>query len=86
MLVTETTDGFWATIDALQSLGESKRVSFHTFSLPEDQCIRLLSKNLGNCMPEAETKEELKALHINVRLHCNSGRSAGVRTPRRTFP
>jgi hypothetical protein len=36
------------------------------FSLPEDRCVHLLSKNLGKRMPEAEMKEELEALHVSV--------------------
>jgi hypothetical protein len=38
MLVRETADG------ALKSVGEGKGVSFHTFSVPEDRCVRLLLK------------------------------------------
>jgi hypothetical protein len=56
MLVPEITDGFRASIGALQSLGEGKGVSFHTLSLPEDRCVLLLSKTLGKRMPEAEIK------------------------------
>jgi hypothetical protein len=41
-------------------------VGFLTFSLPEHRCVRLLLKNLGKRMPEAEIREELEALHINV--------------------
>jgi hypothetical protein len=37
MRVSETADGFRATIGALRSLREGKGVSFHTFSLPEDR-------------------------------------------------
>jgi hypothetical protein len=66
MLVPETADGFRATISALRSLGEGDGVSFHTFSLPEDRCVRLLLKNLGKHMPEAEIKGELEALRIHV--------------------
>jgi hypothetical protein len=66
ILVPETADGFRATIGVLRSLDVSKGVTFHTFSLPEDQCVRLLLKNLGKCMPEAEIREQLEALHINV--------------------
>jgi hypothetical protein len=66
MLVPEIADGFRATIGALRSLDESEGVSFHNFSLPEDRCLRLLLKNLGKRMPEAEIPKELEALHINV--------------------
>jgi hypothetical protein len=44
ILVSETADGFRETIGALRSLDESKGVSFHTFSLPDDRCVRLLLK------------------------------------------
>jgi hypothetical protein len=66
MLVPERADDFRDTIGALRSLGKGKGVSFHTFSLPEDRRICLLLKNVGKRMPEAEIKEELEALHINV--------------------
>jgi hypothetical protein len=57
MLLPESADGFRATIGALRSLDVSDGVSFHTFSLPEDSCVRLLLKNLGKLMPEAEIRE-----------------------------
>jgi hypothetical protein len=66
MLVPETPVGFRATIGALQSLEEGKVMNFHIFSFSEDRCECLLLKNLGKRMPEAETEEELEALHINV--------------------
>jgi hypothetical protein len=66
MLVPEAADGFRVTIGALLSLGEGEDMSFHTLSLPEDRCVRLLLKNLGKRMPEAEIKGELEALHIHV--------------------
>jgi hypothetical protein len=66
MLVPETAGGFRATISALRSLREGEGVSFHTFSLPEDRCVRLLLKNLGKRMPEAEIKGEIEALRIHV--------------------
>jgi hypothetical protein len=65
MLVPETADCFRATIGALRSL-EIEGVSLHTFLLAEDRCVRLLSKNVGKRMPEAEIREELEAFHINV--------------------
>jgi hypothetical protein len=42
MIVPGTADGFRATVSALRSLDWSKGVTFHTFSLPEDRCVRLL--------------------------------------------
>jgi hypothetical protein len=68
MLVPETADGFRATIGALRSLDVSEGVSFYTFSLLEDRCVRLLLKDLGKRMPKAEIREELEALHINVQV------------------
>jgi len=47
MLVPATAAGFRTTVTALRSLDASRGVSFHTFSLPEDRCVRLLVRNLG---------------------------------------
>ena len=41
-------------------------MSFHTFTLPEDRCARLLVKNLGRGMPESVVREELETLGIHV--------------------
>jgi hypothetical protein len=68
MLVQPTTDGFRATVSALQSLDGSKSVSFHTFSLPQDRCVRLLVKNLGRQMAEDVVQEKLESLGICVQL------------------
>ena len=43
-----------------------KGVSFHTFTLPEDRCARLLVKNLGRGMPESVVRQELETLGIYV--------------------
>jgi hypothetical protein len=48
-----------ATVSALRSLDERESVNFHTSSLPEDRCVRLLVKNLGKRMPESVVREEL---------------------------
>jgi hypothetical protein len=48
--------------------------------------VRVLLKNVGKRMPEAEIREELEALHINVVAVINSGQSDGSRTPRRIVP
>jgi hypothetical protein len=60
MVVTSTAEGFRATFSALRSLEGKKGVSFHTFSLPEDRCVRLLVKNLGRFMPKGVVREELE--------------------------
>jgi hypothetical protein len=62
IIVPGTADGFRATVSALRSLCGSMGVTFHTFSLPEDRCVRLLVKNLGRQMPESVVREELEAL------------------------
>jgi hypothetical protein len=76
MLVPRTAEGFRAAVSALRSLGGSKGLSFHTFSLPEDRCVRLLVKNLGRLMPEKVVREELENLGISVQgiLLLRSGR------------
>jgi hypothetical protein len=59
-------------------------VSFHTFSLPEDRCLRLLVKNLGQRMPENAVREELESLNIQFQGSCSSDPAAATRTPPRT--
>jgi hypothetical protein len=66
MVIPSTADGFRAKVSALQSLDGEKGVSFHTYSLPEDRCIRLLVKNLGRQMPESVVREELEFISMNV--------------------
>ena len=66
MVVPSTSDGFRAAVTALQSLDGKEGVSFHTFTLPEDRCVRLLVKNLGRGMPESVVREELESLNIRV--------------------
>jgi hypothetical protein len=66
-------------------------VSFHTCSLPEDRCVRLLAKNLGKRMPESVVREEVEFLNIRVQevLQLQSGRCdqdpAKVRSPTHLF-
>jgi hypothetical protein len=79
ILVPETAVGFWATISALRSLGESEVVSFHTFSLPEDRCVR-------KRMPEKEIREVLETLHIQVQAVMQLHSGDGTRTLRSTVP
>jgi hypothetical protein len=66
MVVPSRTDGFRATVSTLWSFNGREGVSFHTYSLPEDRCLRLLVKNLGNRMPESVVREELESLNIPV--------------------
>ena len=50
MVVPKTANGFRAAVSVLRSI-DGEVVSFHTFTLPEDRCARLLVKNLGRGMP-----------------------------------
>ena len=66
IVVPSTADGFRAAVSVLWSLDGKEGVSFHTFTLPEDRCVRLLVKNLGRSMPESVVREELESLNIRV--------------------
>jgi len=66
MVVPSTADGFRAAVSALRSLDGKDGVRFHTFTLPEDRCARLLVKNTGRGMPESVVREELESLNIFV--------------------
>jgi len=65
MVVPSTANVFRAAVSALRSL-DGGRVSFHTFTLPEFRCARLLVKNLGRGMPESVVRGELWSLRIHV--------------------
>jgi hypothetical protein len=66
MVSSSTADGFRATIRALKSLDGKEGVSFYTFTLPENRCVRLLVKNLGKGMPDNVVREELETLDIRI--------------------
>jgi len=66
MVVPSTADDFRATVSELRFLHGGKGVSFHTFSLSEDRCVRLLVKNLGKGIPVSVVREELGPLGIRV--------------------
>ena len=53
MVMPSTANGFRAAVSALRSIDGGEGVSFHTFTLPEDRCPRLLVKKLGRGMPES---------------------------------
>jgi len=67
MVVPSTADGFRAVVSALRSLDGKEGVSFHTFTLLEDRCARLLVKKFGRGLPESVVREELESLNICVR-------------------
>ena len=52
VLVPNTADCFRATVKELRYMEPSGGMAFHTYSLPEDRCTRLLVKGLGKNMPE----------------------------------
>jgi hypothetical protein len=76
MVIPSTADGFRATVSVLRSLDGEKGVTFHTYSLPEDRCVRLLVKNFGRQKPESVVREELESLNIHVQgvIQLRSGR------------
>jgi hypothetical protein len=41
-------------------------LSFHTLTLTEERCVRLLVKNLGRGKPESVVREDLELLNIRV--------------------
>ena len=59
-------DGFRATISGLRSLDGSKRVSFHTICLPDNCCLRLLTKNFDRKLSEDVASEEVEVLSIHL--------------------
>jgi hypothetical protein len=91
MVVPSTADGFRAVVSMLQSLDEGEGVSFHTFTLPEDRCVRLLVKKLGRGMPESVVREELESPNVRVqgvmqlRSGCRDQDPAKDRPPTRHF-
>jgi hypothetical protein len=87
MVVSATADGFRAVVIALWSLNGREGVSFHTFTLPEDHCVRLLVKNLGRGMPESIVREELESLNIRVQESCSCDPASTTWTqPKTTLP
>ena len=60
-----TANAFRTAVRALRSI-DGEGVRFHTFTLPEDRCARLLVTNLGRGMPYSVDREELETLGIHV--------------------
>jgi len=84
MVVPSTADGFRADVSALRSLDGKKGVSFHTFTLPEDRCVRLLVKNLGRGMRESVVREELESRTFVSWVSHSCVPAVATRTPPRT--
>ena len=68
MIVPSAADGFRDAVRALRSLDGNEGVSFHTFTLPEDHCVRLLVNKLDRGMLESVVREGLKSLNIRVQV------------------
>ena len=66
VLVPKTADCFRATVRVLRSIDPSKGVAFHTYTLPEDRCTRLLVKDLGKNVTEQDVTEELEIFEIPI--------------------
>jgi phage head maturation protease len=56
MFVPSTADGIRAAVNALLSVDGKEGVRYHTFTLPEDRCMRLLVKNLGRGVLRASSE------------------------------
>ena len=66
MVFPSTADVFQTAVCALRSPNGKKGASFHTFTLPEDRCVRLLVKNKSRNMLQSVVREELDSLNIHV--------------------
>jgi len=65
MVDPSTANVHTATVSALHSL-DGRSVCFHTFTVPEKRCARLLVKNLSSGMPESVVGDEHESLDIRV--------------------
>jgi hypothetical protein len=68
MLVPVVADSFRDTNGIKRSLDWDDDVNFRTFNLPEERYERLVLKNFGKRIPEAEIPKELDALQVNVQI------------------
>ena len=71
-----TADGFRCLVSALRSLDVKSGVTFHTYCLLEESCVRLLIKNLCRTMPVCVVLEKMRSLDIHVQgvMQLRSGR------------
>ena len=58
--------GLGAAVSSLRSFDGKDYVRFHSFTLPEDRCVRLLVTDLGKGKRESVALEELESLNIRV--------------------
>jgi hypothetical protein len=67
MVVPSIADGFRAAVSALRSLDGKDGMNFHTLTLPEEHCVRLLVKNMDRGMAESIVQEELENPNIRAK-------------------
>jgi hypothetical protein len=79
MLDPKTADVLRATVIELRSLDGSKVVSFLTFSLTEDRCVRLLVKTLGKQVPESVVGVNWRLWAFMFKDSCSSVPGAAIR-------
>ena len=84
MVVPSTADVFRAAVSALRSLDEREVVSFHTFKLPGDSCVRLLVKNLVGVSLKASSGRSWNPLTFVSRKSHSCVLPVATRTPPRT--
>ena len=80
MVFPSTANGFRVAVSALRSLHGKEGASYHTFTLPEDRCVRLLVKNLGRGMNECRPGE------AGIPEHSCPGTHSGAFRPSRPAP
>ena len=76
IVVPSIANGFRPAVSELRSLDAKEGMNFHTFSLPEECCVRPLVKEVGRGMPESVVREELEYLKFYLQgvLQLRSGR------------
>jgi len=66
MVVPSTDYGFSDSGSAQRSLDGKDGMSFDTFDLPDDGCVRLVVKNMSRAMHQSFDREELESLKIRA--------------------
>jgi dissimilatory sulfite reductase (desulfoviridin) alpha/beta subunit len=85
MIEPGTADIFRDTVSDLRSLYESKGVSFHNLSLPENRCVRLLVKTMGRQML-ASSARSWKTSAFMTWESCRPGVCTATKIYRKTAP
>jgi hypothetical protein len=77
LVVPSTADGFRATVSGMGSVDGKEGVNFHTFSLPEDRCVRVLFRTSANAYLRASSERSWKTC-----TSCSEFHAAPLRPPR----